>query len=367
MNRRLNVLVVALATALAGCSGVRDAIRSERLPAPTRFEPAELVDVLVPGAVPAIDRPTFETADLAAERLTPDHPVVVLEIGGDARAYPVAILVWHEIVNDTVGGEAVAVTYSPLADAAVAFRRRAAGRLLSFGGSGKLYRSNLVLYDRTTTTLWPQLVGAAVAGPLTGSTLERVPVQTTSFEEFRAAYPNGRVLTAATGAARVYGASPYAGYDRREGPSDSFFARPIDPRLDAMERVVGVTIGGESRAYPFRALAGSGAINDRVGGTNLVVLWRPGTRSALDSPLIADGRDIGSAGVFLPEVDGVRLDLVADAAGIRDRQTGSAWSVLGVATAGRLKGKRLAPVEHVNAFWFAWAAFVPATTVFQGS
>ena len=360
-------VVSAVAVGLTGCAGVRDTLRARPGPASTIFEAAELIDVLAPETVPAIDRPAFETPLEAAAHLQPEVPVAVLEVAGDARAYPLAILVWHEIVNDSVGGAPVAVTYAPLSGGVVAFRRTVAGRVLRFGGSGKLYRSNLVMYDRATNSLWPQLRGQAVLGPLRGTSLERVPIQIGSFGDFRSSHPNGKVLSATTGAARVYGATPYAGYDSRRAPSDSFFALAPDPRVGAMERVVGVRTEAGSRAYRYDLLRSAEVIYDRIGGKEVVVLWREGTRSALDTPLIADGRDIGSAGVFLPVACGRRLDLSPVAGGFRDRQTGSTWSVLGVAVGGPMSGVRLVPVEHAEAFWFAWAAFVPGTEVFEPS
>ncbi|MEX2554540.1 MAG: DUF3179 domain-containing protein [Actinomycetota bacterium] len=367
MKGRLVAVVSALAVGFTGCSGVRETLRARPGPAPTVFDAAELVDVLAPDTVPAIDRPAFEAPDEAATHLEPEVPVAVLEVAGDVRAYPLAILVWHEIVNDSVGGEPVAVTYAPLSGGVQAFRRTVAGRVLSFGASGKLYRSNLVMYDRATRSLWPQLRGEAVLGPLRGASLERAPIQISSFGDFRDSYPDGRVLTAATGAARVYGTTPYAGYDSRRTPSESFFALAPDRRLGAMERVVGVSSGAGSYAYRYATLRSAGVVYDRMGEEEVVVLWREGTRSALDTPLIADGAAVGAAGVFVPVVDGKRLDLAPDPGGFRDRQTGSTWTVLGVATGGPMAGKRLVPVEHVDAFWFAWAAFAPATGVFEAS
>ena len=367
MNGRLIAIASALAVGLTGCGGVRETLRAVPGPASTVFDAAELVDVLAPETVPAIDRPAFEAPDEAAGHLQPEVPVAVFEVAGDARAYPLAILVWHEIVNDSVGGVPVAITYAPLSGAVLAFGRTVAGRVLSFGVSGKLYRSNLVMYDRATRSLWPQLPGEAVLGPLRGASLERLPIQIGSFGDFRDSYPDGKVLSAATGAARVYGSTPYAGYDSRRRPSDSFFALAPDRRLGAMERVVGVRIGAASDAYPFTALRSVEVIYDRIGEEEVVLLWQEGTRSALDTPLIADGRDVGSAGVFLPIVDGRRLDLYPGLGSFHDRQTGSTWSVLGVATEGPMAGKRLLPVEHVDAFWFAWAAFDPDTELFEAS
>ncbi len=365
MTRPNFASLAALAFVAASCGGVRDQIAARPGPASPDFDPSELVDVLAPDTVPAIDRPEFESPASAAERLQPPDPVAVVRLGEDARAYPLAILLWHEIVNDSVAGEPVAITYSPLAGTPLAYRRTVEGKALSFRASGKLYRSNLVMYDRGTTSLWPQILGRAVQGPLAGRTLERIPMQITSFGEFRASYPGGSVLTAQTGTTRVYGTTPYEGYDSRDGPSDSFFALAADRRWKAMERVAGVVSEGEARAYPFAALrSAGGVVQERLAGGDLVVLWRAGTRSVLDTPLIADAHDAGSTGVFEPTVDGRRLEFTGVDGVFRDAQTGSSWTTLGVAIDGPMRGSRLVPVVHAEALWFAWAAFMPATSVF---
>jgi hypothetical protein len=365
---RRTTALIALAIALAGCAGVRDRIAGAPLGAAGGFDPAELVDVLAPGAIPTIDQPSFESPASAAEHLLAADPVVVVEIDGDARAYPLAILVWHEIVNDVVGGEPVAVTYAPLTGSAAVFRRTIGGEVVRFGGSGKLHRANLVMYDRSPRpSLWPQLLGRAVLGPARGRELPTVPVRVSSFADFARGFPAGRVLTASTGAARVYGATPYAGYESRARPSASFFPGAADPRLPAKERVLGVRVGRESRAYPFARLRRAGALADRIGGREVVTLWSAGTVSPVDTPLIAEGRDVGAAAAYSPVLDGDRFDFEAAPGGFRDRQTGSIWSVLGTAVSGPLAGRRLEPVEQTVAFWFAWAASVPATTVYGAS
>ena len=364
--RTAPVAGLAAALALASCAGVRDRIHARPGPASTTFDQAEMVDVLAPDVIRAVDDPAFSTAAVAAEWLGEDQPVVVLTSGGESRAYPLLILTWHEIVNDTVAQTPVAVTYDPLSNAAVAFDRRVAGRTETFGVSGKLYRSGLVMFDRRTHSLWPQLPGRAVRGPLEGTRLEALPTQIASFGAFRAAYPDGRILSRETGLVRAYGFNPYEGYDSRSAPF-SFFAPRPDPRQPVMERVVGVFAGGEDRAFPYATLrADGGVVADRLGGRDIVVLWRAGTRSPVDAPLMRDGREVGSTGVFVPVLDGRRLTLEATPEGFRDRETGSTWSMLGVAVAGPLAGRALTPVLHLDVFWFAWAAFAPATTIFRG-
>jgi len=137
--------------------------------------------------------------------------VLSLTLGTETRAYPVQVLIWHEIVNDTVAGTPVAVTYCPLCNSALAFDRRVAGRVVSFGTSGRLYQSDLVMYDRQTESLWPQLELRAVAGMLTGTTLRPYPVSTVAWADWRRANPDGWVLSRETGHARDYGRNPYVG------------------------------------------------------------------------------------------------------------------------------------------------------------
>jgi len=181
-----------------------------------------------PDGIPPIDDPKFADA-AAVDFLSPQEPVISLVLGHDARAYPAQILVWHEIVNDTVGGVPVTVTYCPLCNTGIAFRRPVIeGKLLDFGTSGKLYHSNLVMYDRQTESLWPQALGQAVMGPLTGTKLELVPVQMVAWADWLAEHPQGRVLSTDTGADRPYGQNPYEGYDRPDSAPFLFQGTP-DP------------------------------------------------------------------------------------------------------------------------------------------
>jgi hypothetical protein len=315
-----------------------------------------------PDGIPAIDRPVFVTPGAAAAWLGAKEPVVALELDGDARAYPLQILVWHEIVNDTVGGRAVAVTYCPLCNSALVFERAVDGATLDFGTSGMLYRSDLVMYDRQTHSLWAQMEGRAIVGTRAGTRLRMVPAATLAYDEWRAAHPGGRVLSRDTGHRRPYGANPYAGYDE-PGLRPFLFSGQPDPRRPPKERVVGVTVGAESRAYPWTLLEQRGVLHDRLGGEPLVIFYRPGTLSALDAARIAQSRAIGATAVYRPIVDGKALTFEPAGEGFRDRETGSRWSLLGRAVEGPLAGERLQAIPHMDAFWFAWAAFYPAATL----
>jgi hypothetical protein len=330
------------------------------LPAPL-VDPARLVSGgPPPDGIPAIDEPTFERAS-SVTWLTDDEPVLSLEVDGEARAYPVRIMIWHEIVNDTVAGIPVAVTYCPLCNSALTFDRRAAGLVLSFGTSGLLYNSDLVMYDRQTSSLWPQLEGRAVAGALTGTALDTIPVQTVAWADFRAAHARAWVLSQSTGFLRNYGENPYVGYDE-VGTDPFLFDGEVPDRLPAKARVVGLGGATDPVAVPLDRLAQAQVLVEEVAGRPVVLLWNPGLRSALDARELQDSRAVGAVGVFEPRWNGTALTLRPRGEGrFVDDETGSTWDVLGRAIDGPAAGASLAAVEHVDTFWFAWAAFRPET------
>ncbi len=316
-----------------------------------------------PDGIPAIDRPAFVAPKAASAWLTPKEPVLALEIDGDARAYPLRILMWHEIVNDTVAARPVAVTYCPLCNSALVYDRVVDRRTLDFGTSGKLYKSDLVMYDRQTHSLWAQMEGRAIVGERVGTRLGRVPANTIAFEDFKTTYPNGRVLSRETGHARAYGRNPYEGYDRPDS-RPFLFQGAIDTRRPPKERVIGIIVDRAARAYPWPVVGQQGVVHDTIGGERLVIFYRPGALSALDETNIEASQAIGATAVFTPVVDGRPLTFAPIAEGFRDRETGSTWNLFGHARQGPLAGKRLRPVPHVDAFWFAWAAFYPATSLY---
>jgi len=313
--------------------------------------------------IPAIDAPTFETIDAAATWLSDRDPVIVFEQNGDARAYPLAILIWHEIVNDVVGGKPVAVTFCPLCNASIVFDRTFGGQVLDFGTTGKLRNSDLIMYDRQTETWWQQFTGQGIVGQHAGEQLEFLASQVISFADFAAEFPDGQVL-ARPPVNRSYGANPYTGYDSTQRPF--LFQGEIDDRLPATERVAGVVLPGVVKAYPFTQVAAAGTINDEVTGTPLVIFHKSGTASALDAGAISQGRDVGSVAVFdRRSTDGRTLTFVAGEDGVyTDEETGSVWNILGEAVAGELAGQRLTQILAFDHFWFAWAAFHPETALY---
>lgn len=315
--------------------------------------------------IPSIDAPQFVSIAEADGWLAAQEPVVLVQVGDDARAYPLQILTWHEIVNDTVGGLPLTVTFCPLCNTAIAFERTLDGRVLDFGTTGRLRLSNLIMYDRQTESWWQQAGGDAIAGELAGSQLTFHPATIIAWDEFAAAFPDGKVLSRDTGFGRNYGSNPYVGYDDVNS-SPFLFRGPATPgALPPMARVLTVDLNGEAAAYPYDVLAKLFVVNDVVGGQPVAVFWQPGVASALDSRSIAAGRDVGSAAAFLAELDGRRLSFRGENGRIVDAETGSTWSLLGQAVDGELAGQQLAPVVGVNHFWFSWAAFKPETRVYQ--
>ena len=233
--------------------------------------------------IPAIDKPSFVAA-AEAQGLAPREPVISLEIKGDARAYPLRIMIWHEIANDTVGGTPIAVTWCPLCNSSIVFDRRVGGRTLSFGTTGKLRKSDLVMYDRQTESWWQQYGGECIVGALLGTKLRYLPARVESVERFRKRHPDGRILTAPKPITRQYGSNPYAGYDSAARPF--LYRGALPDGVPPLARVVSV---GEE-AWTLALLRRQGRIESGA----IVLTWEPGQSSPLDAAAIDEGRDIGN-------------------------------------------------------------------------
>ena len=315
--------------------------------------------------IPPIDNPKFTTPALADDWLGALEPVISLEIGGDARAYPLQILTWHEVVNDVVGGEPVLVTFCPLCNSALAFERTLFGMVFDFGVSGNLRNSDLIMWDRQTQSWWQQLSGEGIVGLLAGQQLTFLPAQIISWADFKEAHPEGQVLSRDTGFRRSYGQNPYVGYDRVDNPP-FLFDGELDGRLLPKERVAAFTIGDSAAAFPFSILDKERVVNYSVGGLDVAVFFKPGTRSAFNDLLIGDAKEIGASGVFEAVLDGQKLTFRTEADSFIDNETGSTWNILGRAVDGPLAGANLTPIVHGDHFWFAWGAFQPDTKIYQG-
>jgi hypothetical protein len=328
MSRIGPLLVLAAALAAAGCSGESDT-RAPATTAAAEDEAARGFDEewktdfakhsvpltgFVSGGpgkdgIPALDDPKFETVAEASTWIEDKEPVIELELEGEARAYPLQVLIWHEIVNDEVADVPVAVTFCPLCNTALVFDRRVGDRVLDFGTTGYLRNSDLVMYDRQTESWWQQFGGEALVGELVGTELELVPSRIVAWRDFERAHPDGKVLSRETGIPRPYGRNPYTGYDDVTSPPFIPTENADDQRLLPKERVVYVVRNDEAVAVPLSALAKAKRMEVDVGGEPLVVEWVPGVRSALDHAAIAAGREVGSARVQTVAGKPVAFDL----------------------------------------------------------
>lgn len=360
-----SLLVLSGSSAGSTMSGERGATATPSLEAPSALDdptaeglPEPLIDVSQlrsggppPDGIPAIDDPRFDIAG-DVDWLAADEAVLALELDGQTRTYPVQVMIWHEIVNDVYGDRPVAVTYCPLCNSAIAFDRVIAGRTLSFGTSGLLLHSDLVMYDRQTESLWPQLEFRAVAGALTGAELDPVALRTVAWGEFRDANPDAQVLNRDTGFSRDYGRNPYLGYDEEDAQPFLFDGQP-DPRLPPKAPVIGLFPDDDPVAIPTEALL------DDPEQVRDVVVWVTGqAASALDRGAVAGGRLLPTVAAY-----DARGYTFVGADTVTDEQTRSTWNAEGLAIVGPLAGTQLEQVPAVTTLWFAWAAFQPDTVV----
>jgi hypothetical protein len=313
--------------------------------------------------IPAIYSPQFVSLKEAEQWLKPREPVISLVVGSEARAYPLQILMWHELVNDSIAEIPVAVTFCPLCYSAIVFDRTVGGRKYTFGVSGLLRNSDLIMYDRETESLWQQVTGEAIVGDLNGVTLKQLPTQIIAFEQFSNAYPQGVVLSRDTGYTRDYGRNPYVGYDDISRSPFLFRGKP-DGRLPPMEKIIALSINDVIKAYPYTITKKAQVIHDTIGEQTIVIFHGKGAVSALDRSEIYSSREEGSTGVFDTWLEGRALTFNYSDGRFVDKETKSVWDITGQAIAGKLKGKKLAPIVHGDYFAFAWLAFKPETIIY---
>ena len=314
--------------------------------------------------IPPIDDPKFDSVGEADKWLNPREPVAVVSINGETKAYPIQILTWHEIVNDSIAGVPVAVTFCPLCNATIVFDRRRDGEILDFGTTGRLRKSDLVMYDRQTESWWQQFTGRAIVGKKAGTVLDRIPASIVAYEDFRSAYPDARVLSRRTGFSRPYGNNPYRGYDSIDDQPFLFFD-PVDQRLPPMERVLNVSIGDTHKVYPFSVFEKAPVINDQVKDMPVVIFSRQGTLSALDDSVIADSRKVPSATAYDRRLDGKVMSFEMRDGYVVDHQSGTRWNLFGTGIDGPLSGRQLEPAPGGVHFAFAWLAFNPESRIYR--
>ncbi len=295
--------------------------------------------------IPSIDNPQF--AEIQGSQFVSDSDTVIgLEINGDARAYPLFILVWHEIVNDRVGDVPVAVTYCPLCYTNQVFERIIDGQEVEFGTSGKLYNSNLVMYDRWTESYWSQGLGIAITGELTGMQLKTVPFDVITWGDWKKIHPDTLVLTTDTGHLRSYATDPYGDY--YTDPRIIFPVDNSDDRMHPKEIILGFHEDGIYKAYKQNDVELHNIINDDIGETPIMLV------SLFSQNSRAFDRTVNGEILEFEFVDGKIIDTT----------TKSEWNYDGIAVSGPLEGNKLTRMSIEPGFWFEWIAFHPETEVF---
>ncbi len=306
--------------------------------------------------IPSLSHPTILTA-ADATFMDDTMRVIGVEIDGEARAYPLFILWWHEIINDTLANRPILVSYCPLTGSGLGFHASVAGLSRRFGVSGLLFENNLVMFDRETESLWIQLLMGSQCGTSRGEMLDRIPVFETTWEHWRMLHPQTTVVSEETGFSRNYGAYPYEDYDDIGNPVLFFPSSPFSTARPTKEPILGIREAGGAAAYPSGILADLGdavAINDEVAARPVLVTYV---------------REYNAARAFDRRVDGQTLNFAVTGSTsftLTDAETGSTWNQLGIATDGPLAGNQLQPLADAwTIFWFSWSVFYPETRLYQ--
>jgi len=290
--------------------------------------------------IPSIDNPRYLTVEEAEEKgEVLDNTILIGVVRkGEARAYPLNILNWHEIVNDEIQGDPILITYCPLCATGIGFEREVDGVAVEFGVSGRLRNNNLIMYDRKTETLWSQITGKAIVGEKAGEKLKQIPTETIYWKDWKKAHPDTLVLSQKTGFNRPYNRYPYGDFATSE---DIFFPVNVrDDRLHPKKFVFGVIFGDSSKAYAQEDIEGEKLIQDTVGEQELIAVHNP-----------------VSGGIAFFDPDGRTFSIVDDE--LVDEES-NVWSFDG--TSGEMK---LSPLDNVGAFWFSWVATFPETDLYE--
>jgi hypothetical protein len=311
--------------------------------------------------IASLDTPKFIKAS-DATFLSDNEVVIGIQHNGISKAYPLMILVWHEIVNDWFDDSPLVITYCPLCYSTIAFIRKVENEVVEFGTSGRLYKNDLVMYDRQSGNnmlivlgsdltnvgnLWSQFLGQAIVGDLAGYTLTQVPNDVMQWSDWKRLHPDTMVLSTDTGYPRAYGTDPYAGYYRSD--STYFPVENEDNRLPKKEIIFGIEINETYKAYPVTVLEERVVVNDVVQNVG-IALFRVANLAFR---------------AFESDVNGQRLTFEFKEGQFLDKETHSVWNEYGESIDGNLKGATMNRVQAHKAFWFAWADFHANTEVFQ--
>jgi len=309
----------------------------------------DILYVLPPDGIQSILTPGFVSTDQA--KIEEESPVIGVVLNGQSQAYSMFLLNAHEIVNDVVGGEKIAVTWCPLCSTAIVYSRIVNGQELTFGVTGSLWRNGLVMYDHQTSTLWSGITGEALEGALAGSKLHIfLSIQKIRWREWRGLYPESKILS--VDGLEDPAIDQYWDYHSSEN-TGLFTVHHEDFRLPQKSLVIGVLINGHAKAYPFSLFKGKAVIQDTVAGEKIVIF-----RDHESDVTMVYERNIG----------GVTLEFERESSNwwIRDRATHTIWNMMrGKGISGPLAGMELKRLPHLNIYWFAWADFYPYTAIYD--
>lgn len=312
----------------------------------------EIIPDLPIDAIPPLNDPLLISG---VEGAIADRDFVVgVVINGEAVAYPVKILNFHEIVTHVVGGRRIAVTYCPLTNSAAVFDAPA----ITFGNTGALFNNNVVMYDTDTRSFWSQMAVGSIHGDRAGEHLSLLPVVHTRYGRWREFFPDTKLLSSSTGYDRNYDVDPFerSGYTQN---FDIYFPQgvSIDRRLHPKEMVFGLARDGSALAYPYTDLAARGVVNDRVDGNDIVIFYDDPARLALGF-----SRQLGNRLLHFRESE--RADSRSSL--FEDVETRTTWNILGAAVAGALEGSQLVRIATYSAYWFGWASFWRDSDIWDG-
>lgn len=324
-------------------------------------------------AIPTLRYPKFINRTDRHFHYYEHEPVIAISMGGQARAYPLSILTMYELANDSLGGEELMITFCPMCNAAIVFNRavdvNGNKKVLNFGVSGILMHNDMVMYDLESETWWEQLMGTAIVGKLTGTTLEFMPSMLISVKDYFDRFPNGLIMSAE--GIHITKSHHHRQFYHLEHDSvhmlpEYYLPEKTDPRLPPLERVLDIHIHDHTTIYPYHALAKEQVVNDSFDGTHFSIFYHGDMVTVLDEDKLKKSRHVGSATAFRTRVDGKDLTFEAQGNYYKDHQTGSTWDITGYCRDGALKGKQLWLMPHSNHFAFAYLAFYPESEIYSG-
>lgn len=324
-------------------------------------------------AVPTLSYPRFISKDDRHNHYYEFEPVIAIQFGGQAKAYPLSILTMYELANDSLGGYELMVTFCPMCHAAIVFNRevdvQGKKRLLNFHISGILMHNDMVMYDSETESWWEQLMGSAIVGEMAGTTLEFMPSMLISVKDFFDRFPGGKIMSSE--GIKIVKQHHHKPFHHLEHDSvhmlpEFYLPEKTDPRLPPLERVLDIHVDEHVTIYPYHILAQKQVLNDSFDGLNFAIFYHGETVSALDEDKLKKSRHVGSATAFRSKVDNRVLTFVKDGNYFRDHQTGSLWDITGYCREGILKGKQMWLLPHSNHFAFAYLAFYPESEIYTG-